>query len=61
MRCPRCNTETYVIDSRPTPADEIRRRRQCPECKYRFTTYEITSVAKAILEQGVRMYERKNN
>lgn len=33
--------DTKVIDSRP--ADEgssIRRRRCCPECSYRFTTYE---------------------
>ena len=33
--------DTKVIDSRP--ADEgaaIRRRRSCPECSYRFTTYE---------------------
>jgi len=42
MKCPFCGKEnTRVIDSRP--ADEnssIRRRRQCDECKKRFTTYE---------------------
>ena len=42
MRCPFCgNTETQVKDSRP--ADEhlsIRRRRSCPGCAGRFTTYE---------------------
>ena len=42
MRCPFCNSEnTKVIDSRP--ADEqnaIRRRRECEDCKKRFTTYE---------------------
>lgn len=42
MKCPFCGAEdTKVIDSRP--ADEgtsIRRRRQCDQCKKRFTTYE---------------------
>lgn len=42
MKCPYCSSEaTRVIDSRP--ADEntaIRRRRQCDDCKKRFTTYE---------------------
>jgi len=42
MRCPFCGEEdTKVIDSRP--ADEgnsIRRRRQCDQCRKRFTTYE---------------------
>lgn len=42
MNCPRCNSSrTRVIDSRP--ADEgrtIRRRRECEECSFRFTTFE---------------------
>lgn len=42
MRCPFCNTmETKVIDSRLVgEGDEIRRRRECPSCFERFTTYE---------------------
>lgn len=42
MKCPFCNKEnTRVIDSRPTDdGSSIRRRRQCDECKKRFTTYE---------------------
>ena len=42
MKCPACQyPESKVLDSRP--ADEgttIRRRRECLECKTRFTTYE---------------------
>ena len=42
MRCPACRYNgTRVIDSRPV--DEfrsIRRRRECEECSYRFTTFE---------------------
>ena len=44
MRCPKCGyPESRVIDSRPSEAgDVIRRRREClnPECCARFTTYE---------------------
>lgn len=46
MRCPRCaNNGSRVIDSRPS--DEgmtIRRRRECENCEYRFTTYERIEV-----------------
>ena len=41
MKCPVCgNTESKVIDSRPTDS-EIRRRRECTSCGRRFTTYEV--------------------
>ncbi|CCK81528.1 transcriptional regulator NrdR [Desulfobacula toluolica] len=42
MKCPFCgNLNTRVVDSRPGKIDlEVRRRRECPECSQRFTTYE---------------------
>lgn len=42
MRCPFCgHEETGVKDSRPTEDNAvIRRRRSCPECEQRFTTFE---------------------
>ncbi len=42
MRCPFCgNGDTQVKDSRPTEENAtIRRRRYCPECGSRFTTFE---------------------
>jgi len=42
MRCPFCgNDDTQVKDSRPTDdGASIRRRRQCPACAGRFTTFE---------------------
>ena len=42
MRCPYCtNTDTQVKDSRPTEDNTvIRRRRICPDCGGRFTTFE---------------------
>ncbi|MFI5033144.1 MAG: transcriptional regulator NrdR [Reyranellales bacterium] len=42
MRCPFCGHEdTQVKDSRPTDDNSaIRRRRYCPSCGSRFTTFE---------------------
>jgi transcriptional repressor NrdR len=42
MRCPFCNCDdTQVKDSRPTEDNAaIRRRRECPKCEARFTTFE---------------------
>ena len=42
MRCPFCNhDDSQVKDSRPTDDNSaIRRRRSCPNCGARFTTFE---------------------
>ena len=42
MRCPYCSSlDTQVKDSRPTDDHaSIRRRRVCPDCGGRFTTFE---------------------
>lgn len=42
MKCPFCNNiDTNVVDSRPADDNTtIRRRRSCPICSKRFTTYE---------------------
>lgn len=42
MKCIQCqHADTKVIESRDAADGEaIRRRRACPECGYRFTTYE---------------------
>ena len=42
MRCPYCgNSDTQVKDSRPSEDGvAIRRRRNCPDCGGRFTTFE---------------------
>ena len=42
MRCPFCsNEDTQVVDTRSNPGTNvIRRRRKCPKCDKRFTTYE---------------------
>lgn len=42
MRCPTCQYNgTRVVDSRPVDDNkEIRRRRECESCSFRFTTFE---------------------
>ena len=42
MQCPFCqHTNSRVLESRSTEAGQsIRRRRECLQCKHRFTTYE---------------------
>ena len=42
MRCPFCNApDTQVVDSRVNEeGTSVRRRRRCPKCSKRFTTYE---------------------
>ncbi|WP_070121820.1 transcriptional regulator NrdR [Bacillus marinisedimentorum] len=42
MRCPNCqHNGTRVLDSRPVEdGRSIRRRRECEQCNYRFTTFE---------------------
>ena len=43
MKCPVCNCQdSRVLDSRPTnEGASIKRRRECPNCGKRFTTYEV--------------------
>ncbi|WP_127850133.1 transcriptional regulator NrdR [Lacticaseibacillus hulanensis] len=42
MQCPHCHkNSSRVVDSRPTDGGAaIRRRRECENCGYRFTTFE---------------------
>ena len=43
MKCPVCNhQDSRVLDSRPIEdGASIKRRRECPACGKRFTTYEV--------------------
>lgn len=44
VRCPYCGcVDTRVVNSRPSDeGSAIRRRRECPSCARRYTTYERT-------------------
>lgn len=39
MPCPICKAKTFTKDTRPTTRG-TRRRRQCHQCEYTFTTLE---------------------
>ena len=44
MNCPKCDSRsTFVLETRPDINGENRRRRECQDCKWRFTTYEVHS------------------
>ena len=55
MRCPFCSHgDTQVKDSRPTEDNSaIRRRRYCPNCGARFTTFERVQLRElTVLKKG---------
>ena len=51
MRCPFCHSEdSQVKDSRTTDdGNAIRRRRVCPKCNARFTTFERIQLKELIV------------
>ena len=59
MRCPFCRHEdTQVVDSRVSEdGAAIRRRRRCPACDKRFTTYERVELAlpSVVKKDGTRV------
>lgn len=42
-KCPKCNSESYVVETRliKDGSGEIRRRRMCPKCLNRYSTREV--------------------
>ncbi len=57
MKCPACSSQdSRVLDSRPVEdGTSIKRRRECPACGKRFTTYEvIDSVSIAVVKRDGR-------
>ena len=51
MKCPFCGCEeTQVKDSRNTDDNSsVRRRRECPECGSRFTTFERVQLRELVV------------
>ena len=55
MKCPVCaSPDSRVLDSRPSQeGNSIKRRRECPTCGKRFTTYEvIDTVPITVIKRG---------
>ena len=60
MKCPICNnSDSRVLDSRPVEdGSSIKRRRECPACGKRFTTYEVVdTVPIAVIKRDGREVE----
>ena len=51
MKCPVCgNFDSKVIDSRPVEdGSSIKRRRECPVCQKRFTTFEVIETVQIVV------------
>ena len=41
MECPTCATPTQVVQTRQGKVGTVKRRRACPQCHTRLTTYEV--------------------
>lgn len=58
MKCPACGAkDTRVLDSRPFEDNaSIKRRRECPNCSRRFTTYEMVEALPLVVikKDGIR-------
>ena len=59
MVCPFCKEEDKaVIDSRRnTEGTSVRRRRKCPKCDSRFTTYEKTEIELIVEKRSGKLEE----
>jgi len=53
VKCPFCNAETKVIDTRESE-DSVRRRRECEKCEQRFTTYERPEITVMVVKKDGR-------
>jgi transcriptional repressor NrdR len=53
VQCPNClAADTRVVDSRPAEeGSAIRRRRECTQCSYRFTTFERVEEVRLLLRK----------
>lgn len=64
VKCPFCGfADTRVLESRPTEeGSAVRRRRECLECKERFTTYERVETVPLIVikKDGTRQEFDRN-
>lgn len=55
MFCPKCNSERSSVTDSRSDGGAIRRRRECQDCGYRFTTYErVELVLPAVIKKDGR-------
>ncbi len=59
MRCPYCNSEnSKTLETRDSPENTTRRRRECVSCGKRFTTYEYVETVELMVRKKDGRLER---
>jgi len=59
MRCPYCNSEnSKTLETRESPENTTRRRRECINCGKRFTTYEYVETVELMVRKKDARLER---
>ena len=59
MRCPYCNSEnSKTLETRESPENTTRRRRECINCGKRFTTYEYVETVELMVRKKDGRLER---
>jgi len=59
MKCPYCGSENLkTLETRDSPDNTIRRRKECAECGKRFTTYEYVETIELMVKKKDGRIER---
>ena len=62
MQCPTCqNTDSRVLESRAADTGKsVRRRRECLNCSFRFTTYErVETMPILLMELNQELFKKR--
>lgn len=60
MKCPKCySLELEVLSTRAQDSGIVVRRRQCSECKHRFSTYELPPTAYSYAKSDIQKWVRR--
>ncbi|MGQ9506554.1 MAG: transcriptional regulator NrdR [Candidatus Bathycorpusculaceae bacterium] len=59
MKCPYCGSENIkTLETRDSPDDTVRRRKECIDCGKRFTTYEYVEAIELMVKKKDGKLER---
>jgi len=59
MKCPYCESENLkTLETRDSPDNALRRRKECAECGRRFTTYEYVETVELMVRKKDGRIER---
>lgn len=59
MKCPYCGSENLkTLETRDSPDNTIRRRKECSSCGKRFTTYEYVEAVELMVKKKDGRFER---